>query len=379
MTNQFLGSVRMATQTLAADYTLVQGDGNKVFVVDSSTARTITISADSTTDFPISTKFTFIKQGTGNVTIVSPSGSFTIIDRYAHCVATKIAANTYLFESNQTPSFLLNTYTGAAAAYSLRKLRSAYTGACIRVRRTVNPAEMDIGFDTNGNLNTVQLLNFVGSGNGFVTTWYDQSGNTNNATETTGTAQPQIVSNGSVIYDSVQNIAGLRFDGIGQQLGVPDNATLDLNQHSFFAVLSAFTGGNTGNVPFAKRSSAEYSYDFAISRATGNSFYGINSNVNRPSVIFNFIGAGSVLHYGNYDQINISLAYNSTSTVNVASVDAVTNSSVPFFIGRRGAGFNTSDTGHFLGLITELILYSSEQSANRAAIETNINNYYNIY
>jgi hypothetical protein len=72
-----------------------------------------------------------------------------------------------------------------AAAYSLRKLRTAYTGNAIRVRRSSDSAETNIGFGSDGNLNTTALLAHCGSGDGFVTTWYDQSGNGRNATQTT--------------------------------------------------------------------------------------------------------------------------------------------------------------------------------------------------
>jgi len=48
-------------------------------------------------------------------------------------------------------------------------------------------------------LDTSSLTNFCGSGNGFVTTWYDQSGNARNATQTTAANQPQIVSSGSLL------------------------------------------------------------------------------------------------------------------------------------------------------------------------------------
>jgi hypothetical protein len=85
-----------------------------------------------------------------------------------------------------------------SAAYSLRRLRTAYTGSVIRVRRSSNNAEADIGFTASGDFDTVTLLSFVGTGNGFVTTWYDQSGNGRNATQATATAQPQIVSNGAI-------------------------------------------------------------------------------------------------------------------------------------------------------------------------------------
>jgi hypothetical protein len=113
---------------------------------------------------------------------------------------------------------LLDLYPSAAAAYSLRKLRSAYTGSAIRVRRT-DLQESDIGFTALGELDTTALLAFTGTGaldNGFVTTWYDQSGNARNATQSTAIFQPQIVSAGSVILENGK--PALQFDAINDQL-----------------------------------------------------------------------------------------------------------------------------------------------------------------
>jgi hypothetical protein len=52
--------------------------------------------------------------------------------------------------------------TASAAAYSLRKLRTAYTGPAIRVRRDSDNAEQDIGFTASGDLDTTALLAFGG-------------------------------------------------------------------------------------------------------------------------------------------------------------------------------------------------------------------------
>jgi hypothetical protein len=49
-----------------------------------------------------------------------------------------------------------------------------------------------------GDLDTAALMAFVSDGNGFVTTWYDQSGNGRHAIQTTATSQPQIVSGGVI-------------------------------------------------------------------------------------------------------------------------------------------------------------------------------------
>ena len=91
----------------------------------------------------------------------------------------------------------LNKFSGASLGLSLDKLDKNYTGFCIKVRRSSDNAELDIGF-VDGVLDTASLLTFVGSGDAFVTIIYDQVGS-NNMTQTTSSLQGQIVSNGSVI------------------------------------------------------------------------------------------------------------------------------------------------------------------------------------
>jgi hypothetical protein len=46
-----------------------------------------------------------------------------------------------------TPPLLYDLYPNASVAYSLRKLRNAYSGSAIRVRRSVDNTEQDFGFD----------------------------------------------------------------------------------------------------------------------------------------------------------------------------------------------------------------------------------------
>ena len=106
--------------------------------------------------------------------------------------------------TTSAPSLLLDLYPSAAAAYSVRKLRAAYTGSAIRVRRSSDNAEQNIGF-VAGNLDTTSLTSFCSGTNGFVTTWYDQSGNANNATQSTAFNQPQIVSSGAMITTNGKN------------------------------------------------------------------------------------------------------------------------------------------------------------------------------
>lgn len=83
------------------------------------------------------------------------------------------------------------------AAFSFRLLVSAYTGPCIRVRRSSDNALMDIGFSA-GWLDVAALLAFVGAGSGYVVTFHDQSGRGRHITQTTAAAQRRIVNAGLV-------------------------------------------------------------------------------------------------------------------------------------------------------------------------------------
>jgi len=91
--------------------------------------------------------------------------------------------------SGSTPP--LDALTGAIAGYSLRKLRSAYAGKAVNVRRSSDNATQDIGFAGN-DFDTTAFTSFVGAGTGFIVTWYDQVGSAN-ATQATQANQPTLV------------------------------------------------------------------------------------------------------------------------------------------------------------------------------------------
>lgn len=93
---------------------------------------------------------------------------------------------------------VLDTVTGAAAAYGLRRLRTAYSGSAIRVRRSGDNAQLDIGFTASGALDTAALLAHIGVNAGSIVTWYDQSGNARNMGQGTGGNQPRIVVSGTL-------------------------------------------------------------------------------------------------------------------------------------------------------------------------------------
>lgn len=122
---------------------------------------------------------------------------------------------------------------GLVGAYSLRLIRAAYTGAAVRVRRSSDNAEQDIGFDANGDLDWADATTFASGGDLFVTKWYDQSTAGFDLVQTTEANQPEL-NIGSEQVD---------FDGSNDYLATATNTgiTGDANVTAFWC------GSNNGN------------------------------------------------------------------------------------------------------------------------------------
>jgi hypothetical protein len=139
--------------------------------------------------------------------------------------------------------------------------RGAYYGSpCIRVRRSSDNTEQNIGFTTSGSLDTTALLAFCGAGNGFIVTIFDQSLNARNVTQTNVSLQFQIVSSGALITQS--GLTVFRANGSLSQGSYTKTAS-SLNGYTLFHYSNiSGTGGRrilgnglpdpaySGNVPF---------------------------------------------------------------------------------------------------------------------------------
>jgi hypothetical protein len=272
---------------------------------------------------------------------------------------------------------LLDDYPNAAAAYSLRKLRAAYTGSAIRVRRT-DLAESDIGFTSTGALDTTALLAFTGTGalnNGFVKTWYDQSGNARNATQSTLVNQPQIVSSGSVVLDNgkptIQFTAAsnqiLIFNGLVYTTNTLfSNVVFSLTSPGNFAVIASQNSGGTGRsgiLGIDDSSPKKSLYFFNNGTSYNNKSFGTIANLTQTLMT-------------NYSQSNNYFnALNDSSGNNDISGQSFTPVSANGF----GIGGQPNNFNFLNGKIQEINIWNSDQSANKTGIETNINNFYSIY
>lgn len=88
--------------------------------------------------------------------------------------------------------------TGLESAWSVgRRLRTAYTGPIIRVRRSSDNAEQDFyGTGAGGAVSASAVAAFCGAGDGFLTTIYGQAGNSRNLTQSSTTIQPIVCESG---------------------------------------------------------------------------------------------------------------------------------------------------------------------------------------
>jgi hypothetical protein len=272
------------------------------------------------------------------------------------------------------PSFILDQISAPdAAAYSLRKLRTAYSGAAINVRRSSDGATQDIGFTASGNLDTVTLLAFVGTGNGFVTTWYDQSGNGRNATQTDSTRQPQIVNNGAIETQNGKPTIR-QLTGAGFVASVPiTGSTLTAN-----AVASLDEQGVTGFKGLMSISNAgEFDYD-SVSR--GCLLLQVDAQASMAgfrtaytSIVGITIGAQFVAT-NIFDGTNNTLWKDGSAGPTVAS--AGNFSTTLLSIGERlGPGVSSP----WVGTFSEAILFTSDLSTtDRQTLEQNQGQFYSI-
>jgi hypothetical protein len=142
-----------------------------------------------------------------------------------NAIVASAAANTAYI----APNIYWQVGTGAVIDFTVRfytaNVELGVGNARPLLQRNVPETIADIG-----ELDAEALLNFVGNGSGFIAILHDKSGNGRNATQTTPTAQPQIVSNGALI--AINGRPALSFDGNNDSLLLPSGFLFNQSQFS---------------------------------------------------------------------------------------------------------------------------------------------------
>jgi len=263
--------------------------------------------------------------------------------------------------ATSSTSFLLDLYPGANAAYSLRKLRAAYTGAAIRVVNSNTSAELDIGFTVNGDFDSVALATFCGADTGLIRTWYDQSGNSFNASVTIPAISIIVYELGvPITYNSKPSIKG---NGTGKLIA--SSATGNGNGIRYISSYSVFnlTALNTVNYLAYENGTSFGIYaggTFASTTGFGIAFVQTTNEI-----------TNNILKLGVAKANTIPYAFVNNST----PVTEPTGGLISFM---NLFGGDITSQSH-IGGISELIFYNSDQTANNTGINNNINAYYTIY
>jgi hypothetical protein len=155
----------------------------------------------------------YAKQGNYKYIWGDSPGVSTQTQRITYCDKLQVHNKDTRYLSNLFTAGMLDMFAENGATpptcYGLRKLHSAYAGKAVTVRRSSDNTTTDIGFTQSGDLDTVALLAFVGANSGFISKWYDQSGNGFHAVQATTGNQPRIVNAGTI--ETVSGKPGIRF------------------------------------------------------------------------------------------------------------------------------------------------------------------------
>jgi len=264
----------------------------------------------------------------------------------------------------ETPNLVLDKNPNASCAFSLRKLSSTYNGKCINVRRSSDNSSMDIGF-VNNVLDTVSMINFVGSGSGYVAKWYDQSGNNYNVSQTTATYQPTIILSGSL--ETINTFGGKKIPKI--KFGL--NANVSLNN-------SGALYSNTGTTRFIStvvNIDSFASYNCIWGGANGNITFSLNC---QPT--------GVLYYYNPSSNYTLSPAYSSNTIFHSTAIDTnitvnngLCNGAFPAPNGLTALFLSNTSAYPFIGGYYEFIVWGKELSGSTTQINKDINNYYGIY
>lgn len=258
-------------------------------------------------------------------------------------------------------SYFFDSFSAPYAAWSVRRLNGDYTGAAMRIREDGGDTEADIGFDSNGDVDTSAIASHCGSSRGFVTKWYGQereggTGTGIDATQTTHSSQQQIY-NGTVVTTKNGKPA---LNGVG------------------YGYLEAGVNLTSNPVTFSLVGVADNIYA---------RFFGNNTTLILGNQAVNAFGSGDIADGNQWrqEQMHLMAANNGSSSTaqgytadeqpsHLSFTSNVTGLNASYIAGRyASAGSNNR------WYTQELIIWNDDESSDFRDIETDVNTYFSIY
>ena len=189
------------------------------------------------------------------------------------------------------------------------------------------------------------------SSSGFVDTWYDQSGNGNDAEQATAGSQPKIVDAGNLVANGLGFFTN----------DLLETASLGASQP--ITAFSVFTQDSASSTIYGSSGS------HALITSSSNTI-SLNAGTALVSSASITIGTPALVS---------SLANSTSSFIFINGGNTTTgNAGTTGITGSLKLG-STNSNRAMEGELQEFIIYNSDQTANRIAIETNINSHYDIF
>jgi hypothetical protein len=265
------------------------------------------------------------------------------------------------------PSLTLDNITSAVLAWSIaRKLRTAHSGSLIRVRESAGSTEADIGASDNV-LDESALTTHTGANSGYVTKYYDQTGDSNavDFVQATANLQPRIVASGTV--DKVSGKPTAKQSSAISALGYceSDNWTTRPSSAVMFLVCQR---GASSQAFITTRSSSFYAMYAANAQAdTGLSLGTGTNSIDIDGTLLATTGVQT------RDQLFDGLPVSSLFLATIRGLN-LSNAALAYI--RQARAFDVASLG--LDCVTEMIILDSPTTEEIDAVEADIATFYGI-
>ena len=282
-------------------------------------------------------------------------------------------------------------FSRATCAFSLRQIVPDYTGNCVKVRRSSDNGEADIGFTDTGVLDQTALLAHTGtsgSDTGYIVTWYDQGPYGMNGTQSTAAQQPVIVSAGAVVVSNSK--PSIQFGGVTWLKSVvrvqytPNTQCWNNKTGSptaGLAVCELTVGGEMlmGTAVTGDSYSYRYGDNIGAYGTSGNIYFRRVQATNSVGVVLDssaaLVNNTLSIAWWNYDGTTTGISTNGGSEVTTTTAP---NSVVSYTQQCIGSG-NGSGYDSWEGKISELVVYKVGRASQKASILANVNTFYGTY
>lgn len=208
-----------------------------------------------------------------------------------------------MFHALNTNPYLLDqvTTTAPSVAYSVRKLKRTYTGYAMRVRRSSGGSPSgDVAFDGTGVVsgNSIITITTVGTSgytlgakmtfsafysgaSVYVSTWYDQSGNARDVSQSTTSQQPRIVNAGTLeVANSKASVKFINANSTVLTATIPSATMFGSGYKGTASLVLEASAGTTSAFGYSDGGTDRWQ---AHINESGNLYYDVGSSYSRLS------------------------------------------------------------------------------------------------